>query len=121
MLEFEKYKNEIIESIKNLELQQEKTNELLLKVAEDEEKTDSELEEETELEEEETDSELEEETELEEEETETELQTLIEQNEIIIEELQEMNQNQIESSWLIALTIIITLGFHYLINQFSKW
>lgn len=127
MLEFEKYKNEIIESIENVELQQEKTNELLSKFTEENIKNDEkkenndedlEAEEEIELAEEETELEEEEEIELEEK---TEIEILIEQNEVLIEQLEELNHNLVESSWTISIVIVIALGFYYLINQFSKW
>ena len=131
MLDIEKFKNEIIESIENVELQQEKTNELLLKYTEDKledgekkENDDEDLELEEENEEEgqnETFDETEEDTKVSENDEENELQVLIEQNESLIQELQEMNQNQIESSWLISLTIVITLGFSYFMKQISKW
>lgn len=129
MLEFESYKNEIVDSINELKEEQELTNKILEEQfktetvngtdPEDEEYEDIEKVNEEDdishsIQDDKDSIEL---TDFEESETEI----LIEQNEILIEKLEELNHNQIESAWTISIVIVIALGFHYFINQFSKW
>lgn len=49
------------------------------------------------------------------------LSEIIENQETIIEQQTIINNSINEGSWIISITIIIALGFKYLVEQLSKW
>ena len=48
-------------------------------------------------------------------------ETLITQNNEMIDLMTKSHKSNVEGNWAIVITLIVALGFHYFINQFSKW
>lgn len=117
MFEFENWKNEIVDEIKQLH----EETKLIREYLEEDEETD--LDKREVQEEEEKDD-------LDNEEDDEELQVINtdEEEVVILQKLDEindsintLNKSVVEGSIVIAITIVVALAFHYLVNQLSKW
>lgn len=49
------------------------------------------------------------------------LSAIVEQQDTIIEQQELISKSVNEGSWVISITIIVALAFHYFVNQLSKW
>lgn len=118
MIEFEGWKNEIIDSILQLH---EETKLIREHLEEEKEETENVLDDhEDQEEEEETENVLDDHEYQEEEETETEI-LILEKLDEINDSINILNTTVVESSIVISISIILALAFHYFINQISKW
>lgn len=118
---FENYKNEIVEEIKELNKKMEVFSDENISVirfdSTEEDSEESTNEESTSIDEYIAGLTTSEQT----SETNELLSTIVEQQETIIEQ-QGLIKNAInEGSWIISITIIVALGFKYLVEQLSKW
>lgn len=115
-MDFESWKNEIIDNIKQLHEETKLIREHL-----EEEETKDVLEDHEDQEEEETENGL--------DDHEDQEEINIDENEILIlEKLDEVNESinslnitVVESSIVVSISIILALSFHYFVNQLSKW
>lgn len=118
MVDFEAWKNEIIDNIKQLHEETKKIREHIEEKKEEE--TENVLDNLEAQEEQETENVLDDLEVQEEEGTEIEIQ-MLEKLDDINESINILNKTVVESSIVVSISIILALAFHYFINQISKW
>lgn len=118
---FESYKNEIVEEIKELNKKMEVLSDENISIIRFD--TDEKEREENTDEESITIGELKAGFATIDETTETNklLSAIVEQQDTIIEQQEQISKFVNEGSWIISITIIVALAFHYFVNQLSKW
>lgn len=117
MIEFEGWKNEIIDSIKELHDETKKIVKYLEAPQDEQDVQDDQQEQDVQEEQEEQD-----------EQEAQDVQEVKDVQEVIIQKLDDINDSinnlttiVVESSIVVSISIIIALAFHYFINQISKW
>ena len=123
MIEFEGWKNEIIDSIKELHDETKKIVKYLEAPQDEQDVQDDQQEQDVQEEQEEQDvQEEQEEQDVQEEQEEQDVQEVIIQKlDDINDSINILNKTVVESSIVVSISIIIALAFHYFVNQLSKW